>query len=110
MGSSGYSTVHLRFGMYDKVTPIPWIMALVDSITSVIIDIGLSRWCFELFCYLFCAWYFVRGFSLLLECHLRTRCLPATIAPYKLVGKVVCDILVLDHQANCTRQGRAISA
>src|SRR6266850_2673296 len=106
MGSSGYSTVHLRFGMYDKVTPIPWIMALVDSMTSVIIDIGLSHCCFELFCSLFCA---VRAFSLLLDCHLRTRCLPATIAPYKLVGKVVCDILVLDHQANCTCQGGAIS-
>jgi len=38
IGTSGYSTVHFFLGMYDSVTPIPWMIALVDSITSVMID------------------------------------------------------------------------
>src|ERR1041384_3380199 len=83
-GSSGYCTLNLRLGMYDKVTPIPWMIAFVDSITSLIIDIS-SR-------------------------HFRSRCLPPAVAPDKLIFEIKYYLAVLGLIRNLPGKRGSISS
>src|SRR5687768_5743021 len=96
-GSSGYCTVHFPFGIYESVTPIPWMIALVDSITSLIIDIDVFDFKFQIsnlrsqieisaLCFLPTAFCLLPFPSLYWRYH-RTRSLPATVPPHKLIDE-----------------------
>src|SRR5688572_11602265 len=115
-GSSGYCTVHFPFGIYDSVTPIPWMIALVDSITSLIIDIDLrvsssefrvqsSASCLlpPVSCLLSPA------FPSLYWRYHRTRSLPATVPPHKLIDEPKFPSLILKLKPHNSCQGCSIT-